>query len=201
MDKGLMCIQRLLEQRAAACHMDTCWGPLPATNHHSYTFRQSLYIQTVCSQLRQKNTGKHTEDYSVWQPQNLNGTNRKRKSKTLTDSLLPYSWMSTKAWDIAQGSFNVLNPAVYFCKIITVKVELPTGAPRRSLSVWLKLYNRSSSGASPPRRAAMTMTCSDKKSKSAWRKKGQNWQSAFWSEVLPSSVWSFIRAMKSVYES
>lgn len=151
MDKGLMCIERPLEQRAAACHMATCRGPLPASNQNSHTFTQSLYIQSVCCGLKQESTGKHIEDYNVWQPQHLNGIQRKRKSKTPFDSLFPYSWMSTKAWDFAQGSFNVLNPAVYFCKIITMKALLPTGASWRSLSVWLKMYNRSFSWASPSR--------------------------------------------------
>lgn len=153
--------QRLLEQRAAVCHTNTCWGPLPVTNHNSYTYRQSLYIKSVSSQWKQENTGKHTEDYNVWQPQNLNGTHQKRKSKTRTDSLFPHSWMSTKAWDIAQGSFNVLNSTVYFCKIITVKAVLPTGAPRRSLSVWWKLYNRSFSWASLSREGQGNSTDND----------------------------------------
>lgn len=135
MDKRSEMYHSRLEHRAAARR-----GLRPATNHSSYTFRQSCYMHLVCSQSKQENTEKHTESYNVWQPQNLNGT--LHKSKTETDSWFPHSWMSTKAWRIGQGSLNVLNPSVYFGKIITVKAVLPTGAPWRSLLLWSKLFNR-----------------------------------------------------------
>lgn len=100
--------QRLPEQRAVVCHTDACWGSPPATNHNSYTFR----LQSVCSQLKRENTGKCTEDHGAWRPQNLNGTHtgrRKAKRKVTV------CFLAQKAWDIAQGSFNVLNPTVCDC--------------------------------------------------------------------------------------
>lgn len=152
--------QRLLEQRAAVCHMDACWGLLPATNLNSYTFRQFLHMQSVCSKLKQENTEK-----THWGLQCL--TTAKSKWHTPEKDKQNTNWQFVSAQLNEHKGMrycsrtlycNVLNPTVYFCKIITVKAVLPTGAPLRSLSVWL---NRSFSWTSLSREGQRNSTDND----------------------------------------